>query len=55
MTSFSTSPPNRTISAEESRERLNAILNPPPPESYETIMGRIVCGYALNILTIGTA
>lgn len=33
---------NRTISAEESRERLNAILNPPPPESYETIMGRIM-------------
>ncbi len=32
---------NRIISPEESRERLNAILNPPRPDSFETILGQI--------------
>lgn len=32
---------SRIISPEESRERLNAILNPPPPRSFEEIMQSI--------------
>lgn len=31
----------RPVSGEDVRDRMNAILNPPPPDSFETIMGRI--------------
>lgn len=32
---------SRPVSQEEFRDRMNSILNPPPPDPFETIMGRI--------------
>lgn len=32
---------SRSVSPDEFRARMGAILNPPPPDAFETIMGRI--------------
>lgn len=33
---------SRPVSQEEFRQRMDRIVNPPPPDSFDTIMGRIV-------------